>query len=390
MLSRFIPPVLPATSSPSIRNKLKSFFVHLKNAEQFVPEKELTEAFRLEKVNSTSTDLVLTKRSMRNFKVITDIDDTVVASGGHRLLGIRLGGVDNRYKRGQFYPGVIQFALELSRPESENAPSKLAVLTARAKELKALLAIKPSGKLNKTYELTGKLQGHHNWGIGDVYYGSILEWVLHHRKGLRKFKNFELMLKEKGIDSYSQHADAEKYILIGDTGEKDEEACERIAKKYPTKVQAIFLHSVSRIQPRSPAAHSLPADRMVDTVPVYYFRTYVGAAVKAWQNGLLESSALIRVTQQAIADLELIDEPLPPTEMRRRLDRMLARSRQNSSAAALSALSRRWAARREEKRRPLQLLRWKELRDDLRLSPLLNSLFGDLVDEKLSRQSSSL
>ena len=36
-----------------------------------------------------------------------------------------------------------------------------------------------------------------------------------------------------------------RYIIIGDTGEKDEEAGNRIASKYPEKVQAIFLHCVS-------------------------------------------------------------------------------------------------------------------------------------------------
>merc|ERR1719223_1825428 len=47
-------------------------------------------------------------------KVVTDIDDTVVSSGGLNIFGIALGGIDKQYKRKQFYPGVVQFALELS------------------------------------------------------------------------------------------------------------------------------------------------------------------------------------------------------------------------------------------------------------------------------------
>lgn len=39
-------------------------------------------------------------------KVITDIDDCVKSSGGVKLFGIALGGIDKQYDRGQFYPGM--------------------------------------------------------------------------------------------------------------------------------------------------------------------------------------------------------------------------------------------------------------------------------------------
>lgn len=69
----------------------------------------------------------------RILQVITDIDDTVKSSGGLRLMGMALGGIDTQYKRGQYYPGAFQFALELSRfgvPEGRE-PARVAVLTAR-------------------------------------------------------------------------------------------------------------------------------------------------------------------------------------------------------------------------------------------------------------------
>ena len=70
--------------------------------------------------------------------MITDIDDTVKSSGGLRLLGVALGGIDTQYRRGQYYPGAFQFAFELSRfgvPEGRE-PQRIAVLTARAREFK--------------------------------------------------------------------------------------------------------------------------------------------------------------------------------------------------------------------------------------------------------------
>jgi hypothetical protein len=322
-------------------------------------------------------------------KVVTDIDDTVVSSGGLKLFGIKLGGIDNRYRRGQVYPGVIQFALELCRSGNESSltqkddshildqsvsnkdsPDKVAVLTARANEFKFALALKASGKLCKAYNAVGQSNGLHDWGIGDVYYGSVAEWILQHRKGLRKFKNFEIMLKQDDDkhnsilsqqklsfdssitteedplvqNSVSGLATNRQYILIGDTGEKDEEAGELMAKNYPTRVKAIFLHAVHTLKPKRGQMMSdihvrVPDDRQVNGVPVCYFRTYVGAAVKAYQHQMISRDGVIRVAETAKKDLEQIDKSLKKHSLFNRLRR-----------------------RRIEE---LQNLRWKELKTDL-------------------------
>jgi len=238
-------------------------------------------------------------------KVITDIDDTVKSSGGIRLLGfITLGGIDNQYKRGQFYPGVMQFGLELSKTgksrnkEEAVIPSKITVLTARAKELKFAMALKPSSKVCSAYRKLGDVNGVHDWGIGDVYYGSVAEWIISWRKGIRKFSNFELMLR----NDISQGYENNKYIIIGDTGEKDEDAAERIINKYPSNIKAVFLHNVydmkNQYQP-----NSNPVDRTASGVPIFYFRTYIGAAVKAYHASIINKEALKRITIQAIDEL---------------------------------------------------------------------------------------
>lgn len=264
------------------------------------------------------------------YKLISDVDDTIVSSGGLKLFGIKLGGVDNRYKRGQFYPGVVQFALELSKSGHSSSspsaaasinvteihhrlPSKVAVLTARPRELQFALALRPSHKLNKRYSSFGETSGFPGWGIGDVYYGSVMEWIFHHRKGLRKFQNFEIMLKNDDArhEKYgSTHHLPLKYILLGDTGEKDEEAGERMAAKYPDRVSAVFLHTVYNIHdpPSFTSDSSMPKDRRVNGVPIYYFRTYVGAAIKAYQNNLINQEAVQRITQKAIHEMKELDQ----------------------------------------------------------------------------------
>ena len=92
-------------------------------------------------------------------QVVSDIDDTLKSSGGVAVAGVSLGGIDVQYDRGDFYPGVFQFMWELSSfPVTLNqrhfaevragqagsgdnldlrlSPPKVAVLTARAEELK--------------------------------------------------------------------------------------------------------------------------------------------------------------------------------------------------------------------------------------------------------------
>ena len=236
-------------------------------------------------------------------RVVTDIDDTVKSSGGVNIFGIALGGIDTQFKRGEFYPGVFQFLLELSKGVSVQRiplPEKVAVLTARAREFKFALALKPKDKLCTAFREVGKKNGLCNWGIGPVYYGSVAEWVLQSRKGIRKFANFEKMMREDNICAGGPGR--RKYILVGDTGEKDEDAGERIIAKYPRAVSAVFLHVVSKEKDRSRVV--LPKDRQISGVPILYFRTYVGAAQKAMQKSLISEAGLVRVIRAAREDLQ--------------------------------------------------------------------------------------
>lgn len=251
-------------------------------------------------------------RSSASVKVITDIDDTVKSSGGKKIFGIALGGIDTQYKRGTLYPGAFQFAFEISRNStkaSQSVPPKVSVLTARAREFKFALALKPTDKICSAYRSIGEKFGLQDWGVGDVYYGSVAEWIFQQRKGIRKFDNFEKMLKKDSAADPSC-----TYILVGDTGEKDEEAGERMAMKYPQRLRAIFLHSVTESKDRS--SLRVPTDRAVNGVPVYYFKTYVGAALKAFQNKIITSKGLQRVIAQAQLDLQTIEQRkkvmLPP------------------------------------------------------------------------------
>ena len=159
---------------------------------------------------------------------------------GVKLFGIPLGGIDRRFKRGEFYPGAMQFTFELSSYNGANNkpvdPLPVAVITARAKELKFALALRQRGKLCSAYRRIGEINGKGNWGIDTVFYGSIVEWLFWSRKGISaysrilsfflclliiflsnligKFKNFEKLLKQDADSKISNN----NYIFIGDTG----------------------------------------------------------------------------------------------------------------------------------------------------------------------------
>lgn len=177
------------------------------------------------------------------------------------------------------------------------------MLTARAREFKFALAVKPESKLAVAYRTTGERNGHRDWGIEHVYYGSVKEWIFQDRKGIRKFRNFEKLLQKD-----ESQKNGNKYIFVGDTGEKDEDAGMRMIAKYAGRVKAVFLHTVSESADRE--AMVVPSDRVLNGVPIFYFKTYVGAAAKAFTNKFLCADGLASVVEQARAELNAI-EPYP-------------------------------------------------------------------------------
>jgi hypothetical protein len=232
-------------------------------------------------------------------QVISDVDDTLKSSGGVNVAGVALGGIDVQYERGDFYPGVAQFMLELSRRKSDgsttNTPPKVAILTARAEEFKVALELKETSKLAISFREAGEEMSIDGWGLGPVLYGSVAEWIAQHRKGLRKFSNFERLLQQDPSGAILQ------YIYVGDTGELDQEAAESMLREYPQLVKAVFLHVVSDLP--NP---EVPTPKLINGRPILFFRTYVGAATQATQLQFMDEHGLQRVMASAVAKLTAV------------------------------------------------------------------------------------
>jgi hypothetical protein len=249
-------------------------------------------------------------------QVISDVDDTLKSSGGVNVAGVALGGIDVQYPRGAYYPGVAEFMLHLSlgphfynlRSQDTNVqqpppppltPAKVAILTARAEEFKLALELKADNPLSIALAQAGQAVGVTDWGIGPVLYGSVAEWIVQDRKGLRKFTNFERLIQQDPT-----HGALLQYVYVGDTGELDQQAGETMLREYPQIVKAVFLHAVSGI--RNDVV-PIPPVKLINGRPIVFFRTYVGAAVAAVQLGLMCETGLEKVVYAAC--LSLRDEP---------------------------------------------------------------------------------
>jgi len=288
-------------------------------------------------------------------QVVSDVDDTLKSSGGVNVGGVALGGIDVQYARGEVYPGVIEFILQMSmpqtavasvsadavtsnddeavgsntskerrlsdddvrtkrdedvidpkkaltasssssaqrrrvRPRAAMTPPCVAILTARAKEFKAALKLKDDSPIAVKFRTAGEKAGVLGWGIGPVLYGSVAEWIVQDRKGLRKFTNFELLIRQDPTGTIM------RYVYLGDTGELDQEAGETMLREYPEVVKAVFLHYVTDVPG---PVESTPPTRWINGRPIVFFRTYVGAAVAAVQLGYMSLNGLDKVAKAA-------------------------------------------------------------------------------------------
>jgi hypothetical protein len=171
------------------------------------------------------------------------------------------------------------------------------------------LEIKDKSKLAQAFRKTGEssiIYPTKDWGVGPVLYGSVSEWIIQNKKGHRKFSNFEKLLEQDPTGEIMQ------YIYVGDTGELDQEAGETMLREYPEVVQAVFLHVVSSDPPSTFRSSGLfiPPPKLINGRPLVFFRTYVGAAAKATQLGLMELDGLMRVVEEAEMALKAQGVPM--------------------------------------------------------------------------------
>lgn len=186
-----------------------------------------------------------TKRKARGWrKIISDVDDTLLCSGGSYP-----AGVDKGYPKKEIYPGVLAFYRELDLGasgdddvwDSNKRVGNLTFLTARPHAYKELME---KSMLDKIAMLQRERNLHTNpaylWGVMDTG----LQYLMYNNPAAlakTKIKNF--MEYQRLYPEFS-------FVFIGDNGQGDVLTAERILKdkefqgKGPHPLERVYIHEV--------------------------------------------------------------------------------------------------------------------------------------------------
>jgi hypothetical protein len=121
--------------------------------------------------------------------------------------------------------------------------------------------------------------------------------------GIRMFRGqFEPMALKK-FENFSQYAKLYpefKFVFIGDNGQGDVRAAELITEAHPGQVEACFMHQVQPIH-KTPGYVNYSTLAKWEKLNIFFFSTYIGAALKAAQLNLIHPSGLRRICEDACA-----------------------------------------------------------------------------------------
>ncbi|RHY39370.1 hypothetical protein DYB30_002750 [Aphanomyces astaci] len=227
-------------------------------------------------------------------KVLSDVDDTLESSGG-----MWPAGGDQSYPRHTVYPGVITFYRELDLGPNNMAASSstwedgrlgnLTFISARPhvyKDLSEKKSIKKFDRLHSTrglHCLPSMLAGSVASGTAFVVKGDLEPMAL------KKFDNFR--------EYYAIYPEY-KHIFIGDNGQGDVRAAQLIADTYGSSVlEAGYFHLVQPLE----STHGFTDKDTYKRQNIFFFDTYVGAAVQAYRLHQISKRGLQQVAEEASA-----------------------------------------------------------------------------------------
>eukprot|EP00756_Hemistasia_phaeocysticola_P032536 Hpha_TRINITY_DN16412_c0_g5::TRINITY_DN16412_c0_g5_i2::g.158896::m.158896 len=232
----------------------------------------------------------------RGVKVLSDLDDTILCSGGRWP-----AGSDRRLRHGALYPGSLAFVREISNCDGGQDRCGPVFLSARPHLYKDYVestsytlfrGLVDAGLLNNMATL---LPGQLRPPARDAW-----SWLT--RKGSRPWSNVG-DFKAKTLREYAQLYPESRLVLVGDDGQGDRYAGESLVAPSPTalpQLEAVFIHSVLQDE-------ALKAQRYGGGCPsrVHLFSTYIGAANIALQNRVCGFTAenARRVAESAIREM---------------------------------------------------------------------------------------
>lgn len=199
-------------------------------------------------------------------KVLSDIDDTFLANWK-----------DERYPSKTVYPGVLQFYRELDRGPG--------VIPGREGDV-TFISARPQDPLGLIEDRTlATLRGH---GVSSAVMlsGAFTHLLGNARIAEMKFENFS-----RYIQLYPEYG----FVFTGDSGQGDVAFGERMLAEHPESVRAVFIHDV--VDTPEPVRQTWRGKR------IFFFDNYVGAAVEAYEVGVIARDGVARVARAAQEDL---------------------------------------------------------------------------------------
>ena len=231
-------------------------------------------------------------------KVLSDVDDTLLSSGGHYPAGI-----DKRYPRKVVYPGVLAFYRELdlgtSGPEEwpENRVGNLVFLSARPHVYKDM-----SEKSNfKKFEKLRMVNDSGRTGMHTT--PSLLPGDLASGTKYMATNDFEPLARKK-FDNFKRYVSIYpeyQHVFVCDNGQGDVKAGEMMFDSFPYEFEATYIHIVQDRQKTFGYAPERWKEKEWDPC---FFRTYPEAAIHAATRcpPLIRLGGLRRVCLDAVND----------------------------------------------------------------------------------------
>jgi hypothetical protein len=234
-------------------------------------------------------------------KVLSDIDDTFLANWK-----------DTRYPKGTVYPGVLQFYRELDRGPG--------VLPGREGDL-TFISARPMDPLGLIEDRTLATLRAHGVGSAVMLSGAFSHLLGNARIAEKKFDNFS-----RYVQLYPEYG----FVFTGDSGQGDVLFGEQMLAGHPEAVRAVFIHDV--VDTPEPLRQQWRDKR------IFFFDTYVGAAVEAYGVGVIARDGVARVVQATREELERVPFTSEAQRQARRAD--LERDVRRAEALAGSTLTR--------------------------------------------------
>ncbi|CAM9883244.1 unnamed protein product, partial [Ectocarpus sp. 12 AP-2014] len=261
-------------------------------------------------------------------KILSDVDDTLTSSGGRFP-----AGVDARYPRKSVYPGVLDFYRELDL--GVNGPSEwphgqlgnLVFLSARPHVYKDMSESKSYAKFKKLQDEKGLytsptlLAGSIDTGTTMLLTGN-MEPVAE-----KKFQNFA-----EYVSLYPEF----QHVFVGDNGQGDVRAAEMMAKCYPGKLEAVYMHRVVP-EEKTFGYQGAVTREAWKKANIVFVGDYVEAACHAYKHGLIQAVGLQRVCQGAVEQfVEMkFEGPLMREQQRRQINQSVWQANKLLQAAEL-------------------------------------------------------